>query len=261
MKNTDKPVIDADLHAYIDGELDEAERLRIEAYLVDHPEESETIQKYQKINSGFHQLYDSVLNSPLPENLDSSVTKKSYPSILPNMLKVAAVASFMAITGAGGWIAHGLWSESATNQDLVHLVQPATFAHSVYSTDPHYPVEFAADKKELLADWLSQRMHTDIKAPILNNLGFELIGGRLIPSTNRMAAQFMYQNSNQERITVYVRRDDWSARATDFQYRKQDGMQIFYWSDGTMGYAVTGNINKSLLISAADKVHKTFNSI
>lgn len=259
--NKTKAVTDADLHSYIDGELDEGGRLRVEAYLVEHPTQSAQVQHYQKINSDLHQLYDSVLNEPVPEIFRFPERKKTYPNIFPNILKVAAVAGFMVITGVGGWIAHDQWGATTNSQEYVHLVQPAAFAHYVYSTDPHYPVEFNASKKEILADWLSDRMHTDIKAPILSNLGFTLIGGRLLPSTNRMAAQFMYQNSTNERITVYVRRDDWDAQATEFKYSNQDGTKTFYWSDGTMGYAVSGNIDKTQLIAAANQVHKAFNGI
>lgn len=261
MGRKEKSVIDTDLHAYIDGELDEAGRLRVEAYLAIYPEESKHIRKCQKINSGLHYLFDPVLNEPVPEIFRFSKNKIRYPSIFPKMLRVAAVVSFMAITGIAGWMAHDQWGGVNDARELVHLVRPAAFAHYVYSTDPHYPVEFSASKKEVLADWLSDRMHTDIKAPILSNLGFNLIGGRLLPSTNRMAAQFMYQNSDKERITVYVRRDDWNSQATEFQYRNQDGVQIFYWSDGVMGYAVTGSIHKTQLIEVAHQVHKAFSGI
>ena len=256
MTDQQKPVTDAELHAYLDGELGQVDRVRVEAYLAAHPGDVKRLEKYHRINSDLHRLYDPVLNEVVPERFTVPPTVKIPMNYLPRVLRVAAVACMMLVTGLGGWLLRDrLPGEQAP--ELVHLVQPAAFAHVVYSTDSQYPVEFGSGEQETLSEWLSERMHTDIRAPVLTDLGFELVGGRLLPSTNRMAAQFMYQNSVGERITLYVRREDWQGRPTAFQYVEQDGVGVFYWIDSTMGYAVSGAVGKGQLIAVAQSVNAT----
>lgn len=257
MTDQQKPVTDSDLHAYLDGELEPVDRLRVEAYLAKHPADAERLEKYQRINSGLHRLYDPVLNEAVPDRLAIPRRAKLATNPLPRVGRVAAAACMMAVAGLGGWLLHDQL-DRAEAPELVHLVQPAAFAHIVYSTDSRYPVEFGSSEQDSLSDWLSERMHTDISAPQLTDLGFELVGGRLLPSTNRMAAQFMYQNAQGERITLYVRREDWQGRPTAFQYVEQDGVGVFYWIDSTMGYAVSGPVGRGQLIAVARAVNAAF---
>jgi anti-sigma factor RsiW len=263
MRRNENFVTDAELHAYVNDELDEVRRIYVEAYLVRHPHELEKIQKFREQNSGLHHLTDVVLKDPVQEIPELSEPKKVDWLYLPRVFKVAIVGGFMTMIITVGWIAHAQWGNSSDGWglDFVHLLRPATFAHNMYSTDPEYPVEFKANKKELLGFWLSDRMNASIWAPQLNNLGYKLIGGRLIPSTNRMAAQFMYENSDRERITIYVRRDDWGARETQIQYRGLDGVKTYFWSTGEMGYAVVGTIDKAQLVIAARQVSDIFSDI
>jgi len=141
---------------------------------------------------------------------------------------------------------------------LVNLVQPAVFAHAVYTTDDHFPVEIQAEQKDVLSNWLSERMHTSIRAPDLAGLGFDLVGGRLLPSTNRMAAQFMYQDAGGERITLYVRRIAWENQQAAFQYYEAEGVGVFYWIEGPMGYALSGSLGKKRLIAIAEAAQDSF---
>ena len=63
------PVNDVDLHAYVDGELDEGRRLDVEAYLAGNPEAAEQVRQYQQINQDLHRLFDPVLNESVPAAL------------------------------------------------------------------------------------------------------------------------------------------------------------------------------------------------
>ena len=92
------------------------------------------------------------------------------------------------------------------DEQEIHLVQPVSFAHAVFSTETLHPVEVSAKDEQHLVGWLSKRLHTEIKAPDLSSNNFELVGGRLLPSTNRMAAQFMYERSDNIRITLYSKK-------------------------------------------------------
>lgn len=146
-------------------------------------------------------------------------------------------------------------AQSIDDQEI-HLVQRASFAHAIYSAENRHPVEVSAQEEHHLVGWLSKRLHTDIKAPDLSKNNYQLIGGRLLPSTNRMAAQFMYQNSNGIRITLYIRRGAWSNNKTIFHFSNRQDTSVLYWINGEMGYALTGRLNKVELLKLSEQVYQ-----
>jgi len=251
-------VNDSDLHAYVDGELDENRRLDIEAYLAGNPEAAEQVRQYQQLNRDLHRLFDPVLNKPVPAALvpDCAASYAGYR--WPRAARAAALAGIVLVSGLSGWLLHARSNGVENSAALVNLVQPAAFAHVVYSTDDHFPVEIQAEQQDVLINWLSDRMHTSIRAPDLGRLAFDLVGGRLLPSTNRMAAQFMYQNVDGERITLYVRRVAWENQQAAFQYYEAEGVGVFYWIEGPMGYALSGGLGKKRLIALAEAAHDAF---
>ena len=84
------------------------------------------------------------------------------------------------------------------------LADNALAAHVIYAAEKRHTVEVGADEKDHLVAWLSKRVGLSLVAPNLEVFGFSLVGGRLLPSRDRAAAQFMYENSAGERISLYV---------------------------------------------------------
>ncbi|MGD2118669.1 MAG: anti-sigma factor [Chromatiales bacterium] len=246
-----KPVTDLELNAYVDGELDAHRRLEVEAWLATHVDARKRVDDYRAITQQLHTRFDTILSEPA-EFADTPGSGKGF-----SFARAAAVAALMLLSGLTGWMLdkHDL---EMTPQTLADLVEPAAFAHAVYSMDSRYPVEIAGVEKTSLNQWVSSRMHADLQAPELATIGLSLVGGRLLPSTNRMAAQFMYEDDNGKRLTVYVRRISDENNLTDFQYREQDGLNVFYWIDNTMGYAVIGDHQASRLIEVAHAVKTAF---
>lgn len=163
----------------------------------------------------------------------------------PGLASGAAVTEEQELRGAGGL---------QVQTDLIH---PALFAHQIYALDGRRPVEVPAMQQASLNRWVSERMRTPLKAPDLSGQGLNLMGGRLLPSSNRMAAQFMYQDAQGKRTTVYVRRISGGGRS-DFQYREQGELNGFYWIDHAMGYAVIGEQSAPRLIAVAGAVQHAF---
>lgn len=240
---------DHELHAYLDGELDPARRLEVEAWLAANPRAAARVQSYRQIGDSLHARFDAVLAEPV-------VVPMPVRPAGHKLARAAALAAMVLCSAALGWFLKGQTDVTARSPELAELVQPAAFAHLVYATDSHYPVEIAADRQDSLNRWVSRRMHADLQAPDLAAQGLRLIGGRLLPSTNRMAAQFMYEDERGARLTLYVRRIEDDRGFTDFRYREQDGLHMFYWIDREMGYAVVGELPATRLIAVANSVHR-----
>jgi anti-sigma factor RsiW len=84
------------------------------------------------------------------------------------------------------------------------FARQAAIAHVVYSPDVRRPVEIGAEQEEQLVAWLSKRIGSPIRPPKLGKVGYELIGGRLLPGQSGPVAQFMYHDATGQRLTLYV---------------------------------------------------------
>ncbi|HEX9628148.1 MAG TPA: anti-sigma factor [Acidiferrobacterales bacterium] len=246
------PVTDADLHAYVDDQLEAGRRREVEDYLHAHAQAAARVEEYRRVNAGLRALYDPVLGEPVPAALRPA---RRDPRRWP---RVAAVAGWLLLGGVGGWLLH----PAATVVTLAegpmqrHLVQPAAFAHRIYAAEIRHPVEVGARDEPHLVAWLSRRLHTDIKAPALDAQGYILMGGRLLPSTDRMAAQFMYERADGLRVTLYIRQGVWKNEETAFRFASRDGVGVFYWIDGPLGYALVGELDRGELSALSEAVHR-----
>ena len=190
-----RPIGDDDIHAYVDGQLDLARRAEIEAWLAENPEAAARAAFYARSNEALHQSFDPVLAEPVPAEMS---TPKRRRFVLP--WRSAAVAASFALIGlAGGWFAHGAFTEPVVVERLVAVPQPmptqAALAHSAYASEVRHPVEVGADEEAHLVRWLTNRMGKPVKAPKLEAMGYRLMGGRLLPA----------QRGRQRRLPVHVR--------------------------------------------------------
>jgi anti-sigma factor RsiW len=249
------PITESDIQAFVDSELSPERHSEIMAYLHAHPEEALKAKEYQDINQALKQLYDPVLEEPVPDELLPRAPRRRPWAI-------AAAVAWMSVGGILGWGLHPQLAvevaQTPQKWDLLqpNLVQPATFAHVVYSPEVRHPVEVSAEHEQHLVTWLSKRMGTEIEAPDLGPQGYHLVGGRLLPSTNRMAAQFMYEREDGQRATLYVRRGAWENDATAFHFEREGTLGVFYWIDGPLGYALIGDIDRNELQSLSEAVYE-----
>ncbi|MBA5637468.1 anti-sigma factor [Duganella sp. LX20W] len=135
------------------------------------------------------------------------------------------------------------------------LARSAAVAHAVYSPEQRHPVEVGADQQQHLVTWLSKRLGAPLHPPQLGALGYELIGGRLLPGQSGPVAQFMYDNAGGRRLTLYVSTEQRHNRTTAFRFAQEGKVGVFYWIDGRYGYALSGALDKAALARLADAVY------
>lgn len=245
---------DEELHAYLDGRLDGPDalerRAEVEAYLAAHPEAAEKLAAYRRQNETLHALFDPALDEAIPARL-----RKPKPAPMP-VLRYAAMMAWLAVGVGAGYMLRGPAVLSAAP---VALAQQAVAAHVVYAPEVAHPVEVDAKQEAHLVKWLSKRLDGDVRPPYLSELGYELVGGRLLPASEGPAAQFMYQDARGQRLTLYVRRDAKVGGETAFRYAKQGSVSVFYWVDGPFGYALSGEQGKNDLLRIAHSVYRQLN--
>ena len=218
---SNRPITEDDLHALADGRLGASRRAEVESWLRDHPREAAAVGAWRAQNIRLHEAYDGLLDEASPSRF---LARQPSAPRFPLMPVAASLAS---------------------------LPQRAAVAHAVYTPEIRHPVEVGRDQEAHLAAWLSKRLGAPIKPPQLGAAGFDLVGGRLLPGESGAVAQFMYQNEGGKRLTLYVGNGQKTNKETAFRYANEKGIGVFYWVDGTFGYALSGEESREKLLEIA----------
>jgi len=174
------------------------------------------------------------------------------------------MAASMVLAVSVGWFAHGALSPGNAGYARGSLerefVRQASFAHEVYLPEKRHPVEVAAAEQEHLVQWLSKRLGKPLKVPSLAAQGFELVGGRLLPGDAGARAQFMFQDAQGQRLTLYMGSLQKADNATDlqstqFRFESAGNTPSFYWAEKGFGYALSGQVDKATLMALASTVY------
>ena len=261
---TSQAINEDELHAYVDDVLSAERRAAVEAHLARHPADAERVAAYRAQKQALKTLFQPVLDEPLPERLQvlaaQPLRSRSGGWSSGLWQRLAAGVMIAALGAAGGWLAHGRYPTSEPMARVVPLSHQAAIAHVVYSPDVRRPVEISADQEEALVKWLSKRLGTPVSPPKLGALGYELVGGRLLPGNSGPVAQFMYQDAGGQRMTLYVTTESAEKRDTGFRFAREGQVNVFYWVDGRLGYALSANIDKGALAQVATAVYDQLES-
>lgn len=239
---------EADLHAYVDGRLEAARRAEIESWLADNADDAERVTAWRRHKEALHAAFDDALEEAVPERL----LRAARPA-RNRLWAIAAAVSWLSIGVLAGFILRGAPRAAAPATTLAHS---AAIAHVVYSPEVRHPVEVGADQEAHLVQWLSKRLGSTLKVPHFSAEGFDLVGGRLLPGEQGPVAQFMYQDAAGRRLTLYVRSDAAENRETAFRYAIEGKVGVFYWLDGRLGYALSGELPREQLLRLSEAAYR-----
>jgi len=259
------PITEADLHAYVDRQLAPDRRAEVEMFLSTRPEDLERVRHWQQQNEAMRGLLDPVLEEPLPLRLPLHGQRPpwSWRGLAASVL-LAAASAVLAWSWRGAVDAESVRQAStaapralvaAEGGGLTGFAHQAAVAHAVYSPDVRRPVEVGADQEQALVTWLTKRMGTPVHAPKLGPLGYDLIGGRLLPGDQGPVAQFMYGASGGQRLTLYVTHDA-TVQDTAFQFGRDGSVNVFYWVEGRFGYAISAGADRDELLKVSQEVYR-----
>ena len=228
--NSEVPGIsEFDLHALVDGQLQAQRREAVEAYLETDPEAASRVEEWRLQKRELKALFDPIMSEPVP------------PGLLVSGPGPAATAPGPA------------------QASTLTFVDQAALAHAVYTPEVLHPVEVRADQQAHLVKWLSKRLQHPLKAPDLGERGLHLVGGRLLPGEKGPAAQFMYENEQGQRLTLFVRSDLEKSHDSAFRFSHRDGVSVFYWIDDHLGYALSGTMEREPLLDLATLIYAQIN--
>ncbi|GAB3627402.1 transmembrane anti-sigma factor [Pandoraea terrae] len=265
MNEQETSISEAEIHAYVDGTLSEARRLDVERALERNPELAARVSDYFSLNALLHERYDPVLSEPTPKRLQLPAGRRWRDAVnWPQFAGMAAALALGVGIGMGAQVGKNNVAQLASNANT-HVISAdgaegfarrAAIAHVVYMPAVDRPVGIGADREQDFVQWLSNRLGTDVHPPILSNSGFELTGGRLLSGADGPMAMFMYRDGKGERVTLSISHRKVNANTTAFKLYQDGPVSVFYWVDGNFGYAVSGGIDRKVLLELSHNVYK-----
>lgn len=266
-------------HALVDGRLSPADAAALRHRLEEQAGAEQTLEHWRQQRQQLRALHQGMLAEPIPETLVAAALRgAALRERRDRWWRWGGMAASVLLAFALGWTGRSLWPAMGRpdNPALVlaatgqRFAQQAAVAHAVYQPEVRHPVEVPAAQQEHLVQWLSKRLGRPLKLPVLADEGYELVGGRLLPGDAGARAQFMYQNGQGERITLYLgavtpagtgtaaaapsKKPD--AGETAFQFTHDGPVPGFYWVDQGFGYALSGQLSRQQLLALASAVYR-----
>ena len=239
------------LHAYVDRQASPDEVRAVEAELARDEQAAARVRAYLAQNEALHELFDPVLDEPHALRLTRADAG--------HWGRWGGLAAALVLGIACGYLARGWLAGSTSAPPIAHA---AIYAHAAYVPEVRHPVEVASNEQQHLVAWLSKRLTTPMRVPSLDEAGYQLLGGRLLPPTDAddpaPLAMLMYENAQGRRLSLLVKRES-TNRATAFRFSEEGSTRVFYWIDGPLGYALAGDLPRDELQKIARLVYRQLN--
>jgi len=243
-----------EIQALVDGRLDPGRRADVEAWLSENPDPAARVAELRDISTVVERAYDHLLERPIPARFQNMGSRSMTRS---PVWRVAAMIVLIAMGAAGGWFAND--AVGPGNDPDVSLARGAVKAHQMYAREVRHAVEVPASEETHLVAWLSKRLDAPLRAPNLDDQGYRLVGGRLLPaSESGPAAQFMYEAESGERLTLYVEQNLVGGE-TAFRFTEYDDVSAFWWKDGPLAYVLIGQGERDRLLALARATYQELN--
>jgi len=244
---------ETELHAFVDDELAPAEKADVEAVMASSPTDATAARELRELNAAMRTRYAFKLDEPLTPALEAGLRrlKPPFQMRLARIVTPIAAALALLVAGIAGYALHARVIKPVENDPP--FVVTALAAHTTYVPEVRHAVEVKADEAHLIR-WLTKRIGAEVRAPVLSDHGWKLMGGRLLPDHGLSAAQFMYEDHTGRRLTLYMRRE-LGLENTSFRFFERDGFGSFYWIDRPLAYALSGRLSRDELMTLANVVY------
>lgn len=247
---------EAEIHAYVDGRLDEATGARMQAWLDRHPDRAAEIRGWRRDAQQLRAAFGDPPLEAMPSTLNPTNLRTRHRHRL--RARMALAAGLVLALGAGsigGWQAHGMFTPAGAAP-----MADALQAYRMFATGRHANLDVFQRHAGELQAWLDQRFQRAAPLPDLDASGFTPIGGRLIATDSGPAAMVLYENASGDAISFYIRSPSPRAGMLPRGQRREGQLAAAYWSGEGYNYALVSRADTTDLRTIRDAslpAHKT----
>jgi len=235
--------LELQLHADVDGDLDEAAMLRVEEYLRKNPEAALKIQAYLKQKDdirSFAQREVGADDAPDAYRLGKKLAKRLQPR--PPIRGKRTLA--MAFLFVAGWLGHTLYLPLVNGPSFTDEVVQA---HLFSSSDPGEVLPLSPER----VSRLFARIGEMERLPDLREFGFEPIGAQLLPSDDGMVLHVPYRNAKGLVVSYFLLHEAEEDEIAP-HILHSDGITMAHWQHEHSRFAVAAPLPDEQLSQIVD---------
>jgi anti-sigma factor RsiW len=246
-----------DLHAFVDGVLEDERRADFLAYLAAHPLEAEKVNALFRQREALAALRDA-LTPPDDATFAPGLQRRLRGALLRQRLFrggtriAAALAVALPLAAAAWWISTGAPPvDLAGNREAAEEPRPGPvfpFGKSLSYVDDG-TVESGGASLARLAGHVEGGA---LGVPDLTGLGFRLVGSEAVGGVDPPAARLVYVDDRAHQLLVYV--GIYSERSPQAFTLVPEGHLSLHWRKGPLVFAVVGPIDMPLLLEVMRSV-------
>jgi len=221
---------EADLHAYVDGQLSPEARVDVERWLAAHPARAARVADWKR--DAEHLRAQQALPEHWPANpqLDPARVRRQVRARRRTRLGIAA--SVLLALGVGTGVG---WQAKQAQVAAARLpMADAVSAYRIFAASDTVPTLDTVSRAQL-QDWLERNFGAVGTVPNLQAQGFHLVGGQRLSTEQGAAAMLVYADAQDARIGVYRRPGGWFREPGQ---RRDGDLLAQYWSRGNTSFAV-----------------------
>lgn len=247
-----RPVHEEDLHAYVDDRLDPERRQDVVRRLAGDAGLRRRVEEWRSQREMLQHALEFRHREPVPAALSLSSLAEARLAAARHTGRwrfAAGIAVALLSGAAGGWLAHG----PRTPSEIARLSLEAVSAYRVFANDSAQAVELHADSRAELTGLMTQKLGRSVAVPDLSQLGYHLLGGRVLAVMYGPAAMLVYEDAQHNRITVYIQP---MRRGEETPMRSVDAGAVdgYAWINRQIGYGVMSEGDRARLHSIANQV-------
>jgi anti-sigma factor RsiW len=230
------PPSERDLHAYVDGQLNDADQLTMQTYLAAHPEVSEQLLAWQRDAQSLRaSLSGELRRAPNPELDPAFIRQRLRRNRSRHYATAAVLLIAVSVGGLTGWQAREM-TLVANTLPMADAVQ----AYRMFAVKDDMASDWSPTRTKDVQAWLDSNFAQANRLPDLAAAGFKPVSGRLTPTEQGAGAMVVYKDADGRTLSFYIRPPGEHNHMLPRGSRRDGELQADYWSGSGYNYAMVG---------------------
>lgn len=224
------PLPEEDLHAFIDGELDEARAAAVAARIAADPALAEKVAAYQADKALLAAHYGPLIAQPVPLSMTAAIQRKRGQPVRINFRRFALAASVLiALVATLGY----------------RLLLPGSVVDTAVAV---HGGQMAGEALTADAAHISEILGLTLKLPDLTKAGYTLADVAVVPNGRAKAVKIAYRSASGAPFTLYLQK---SPGREQFEITKRGDVLVCLWQDDVLSTVMVGKMAAAEMLRVA----------
>jgi anti-sigma factor RsiW len=236
---TNDPVLESDLHAYVDDQLDVTRRIEVEAHLSQHPQAAAQVMADLRIRDELRLALADRRCPSDPKTREAAVRLQrslAWRRVYGALQRVAAILVFIA----AGWAGHAYFGPFGAKEVVASVQPPAFLEEAIRAHKTSLLREKMASQPEV-SDYDPDdiRSATAIVLPPLPQ-AWKVVDMQIFPSAYGPSVELAVEPRTGERLSLFALRPGFFTVQQPMPTHAND-VQAVYWQIGDVAYALVAD--------------------